>query len=69
MYHPAVNLTKPASAFQKRVRRGRGRQRASNSRDQPVFSYATGSLVSVIKHLEHGAHLFSAVISVILDDL
>ena len=69
MYHPAVNLTNPDDAFLARLARVRGRRLTGNARDDSVFAYATGPLVSVIEHLEHGAHLFSAVIGVVLDDL
>lgn len=68
MYQPVVNLTKPAGGFSYGVRE-RGRRLTGNSKDHPGSSYATGSFVPVIKHLEHGAHLFSTVIGVIFDNL
>ena len=69
MYHPAVNLTNPGG-----VQTGRALARClgkptCDARDESILAYAAGTLVSVVEHLEHCAHLFSAVVSLVLDDL
>ena len=71
MYQPAVNFTNPDVTRVDTMIHGEltGTWRTSDAEEHPCPPKTAAATVAILKHLEHGAHLFPAVDGFILDYL
>ena len=66
MYHPAVKRTNPGHFYQESEIYKDRKVFTSNAKEHPGFTQTTRSTISVVEHLEHGAHLLARVFRFVL---
>lgn len=66
MYHPVVNFTNPWS--DQRLTINAVVQRTCNTEYYACLSKPARSLVAILQHLEHVAHLLATIVGVVFDN-